>query len=315
MNVAWGLGAFAPRAGPAAVALGTFDGLHRGHQAVVAALRSAAARDGGEAVAITFDPHPVSVIAPPRGPFLLTTLEERIELFAAIGVDTLVVVRFDERLREVPAVAWLELLVGRLGAGRMVVSSTHTFGRNREGTAALLQAWAAPRGIAVTVVPPVGNGGAIISSTGIRERLREGDVATAAEWLGRWYAVRGPVVAGEGRGRQLGTPTANLRVPSDKVVPGRGVYAGYATVAGRTHLAAVNVGVRPTFGEDGLPTIEAHLLDAGLDLYGQTLEVSFAARLREERRFPTAEALRAQLASDLAEVRRRLPCLERLPAE
>jgi riboflavin kinase/FMN adenylyltransferase len=299
VNVVGGLEAFRPRGRPVLAALGTFDGFHRGHQAVVARLREEAARAGGEAVALTFDPHPLTVIAPPTEPFLLSTLEERVGFFAEAGVDTLVVVRFDQALRALSASEWLDRLHTRLGVRHLVVSSTHAFGRDRQGTPALLEAWSRERGVGLTVVAPVRDGGEVISSSGIRARLREGDVRTAASWLGRWYVVGGPVVSGDRRGRQLGVPTANVQVPPVKVLPGRGVYAAYATVEGTTYRAAVNVGVRPTFG-DGALAVEAHLLDAELDLYGRVLGVAFVRRLRDEVRFPSVDTLKAQMAEDLA---------------
>ncbi len=305
MNVIEGIEAFRPPVRPVSLAMGTFDGLHRGHRAVIAALQDASAQDGGDTVVTTFDPHPLMVIAPPPEPFLLTTLEERIALFAATGIDTLLIVRFDPRLRELSAAQWLGLIDRSLRPRRIVVSSTHAFGHHREGSAATLQAWAAARGVGVTLVPPVMDGEAVISSTAVRERLREGDVRTAARWLGRWYTVGGPVVAGAGRGRQLGMPTANLSVPPEKLLPGRGVYAAYAAVANRTYPAAVNIGVRPTFGGNGL-TVEAHVIDAELDLYGQILELAIVERLRPERRFPDVAALREQVAADLAAARRAL---------
>ncbi len=302
MTVVTGLEAYRVAARPVCLALGTFDGLHRGHRAVVGAASTAGARLGGEAVATTFEPHPVVVIAPPTGPFLLSTIDERIALFESTGIDTLVVVRFDATLREMTAADWLALLQQRFRPAAVVVSSTHAFGRNREGTPASLQTWGASQGIEVTIVPPVTSAGVIISSTSVRERLRLGDVRTAAAWLGRWYTVRGPVVAGLGRGRQMGVPTANLSVPPEKIVPGEGVYAAYASVGGRTHRAAVNVGVRPTFGPGRL-SVEAHLIDVETDLYDQTVELAFVERLRPERRFPTVDALREQIALDVSEVR------------
>ncbi len=305
MTVVRGLEAYQAPARPVCLALGTFDGLHRGHRAVVDAVTASAARWGGEAVATTFDPHPVVVIAPPRGPFLLSTIDERIGLFEATAIDTLVVVRFDAALREMPAADWLALLHQRFSPAAVVVSSTHAFGRNREGTAASLQAWGAARSVEVTIVPPVRNGGMIISSTSVRECVRQGDVRTAAAWLGRWYTVRGRVVAGVGRGRQLGVPTANLNVPPEKIVPGEGVYAAYASLGGGTYQAAVNVGVRPTFGP-GAVLVEAHLIDVKTDLYGQTLELAFVERLRPERRFATVDALREQISLDVSESRRLL---------
>ncbi len=302
MTVVTGLEAYRAPFRPVCLALGTFDGLHRGHRAVVDVATASAARRGGEAVATTFDPHPVVVIAPPPGPYLLSTIDERIGLFESTGIDTLVVVRFDAALREMSAADWLALLHERFRPAAVVVSSTHAFGRNREGTAASLEAWGASCGIEVTIVPPVTNGGMIISSTSVRERLRQGDVRAAAAWLGRWYTVRGSVVAGMGRGRQLGVPTANLNVPPEKIVPGDGVYAAYATAAGRTCRAAVNVGVRPTFGP-GAVFVEAHLIDVETDLYGQTLELAFVERLRPERRFPTVDALREQISLDVQKAR------------
>ncbi|MDR7484169.1 MAG: bifunctional riboflavin kinase/FAD synthetase [Armatimonadota bacterium] len=302
MIIVEGLDAYRPGGRPVCLALGTFDGVHLGHRAVIQTACEAAGQEGGDAVVLTFDPHPLTIIAPPEAPFLLTTLEERVALLAALGVDVLVVVRFTEAVRQVRAADWLDLLARRIGPRRFVLSSTHAFGRDREGTPAFLEAWAAQRHIGVTVVPPVTNAGTIISSTAIRDRLREGDVRTAGEWLGRWYSVRGTVVPGEGRGRRLGVPTANLLVPADKVVPARGVYAAYATARGQTYRAAVNVGLRPTFGEERL-TVEAHLLDADVDLYGESLELAFVERLRDECRFDSVDALRAQVASDVARTR------------
>ncbi|HET8679555.1 MAG TPA: riboflavin biosynthesis protein RibF [bacterium] len=303
MNIAIGLESFRPGGRPVSLALGTFDGLHKGHRAVIDALRRFSEAEDGEAVVTTFDPHPLTVVAPPTEPFLLTTLEERIELFRATGIDTLVVVRFDQRLRMLAAQTWLERIEQHLHPRRMVISSTHAFGHNREGNPAMLHVWAAPRRIDVAVVPAVTADGVVVSSTAVRERLRAGDVGAAGRWLGRWYTVQGTVIAGAGRGRTLGVPTANLGVPREKLVPAYGVYAAYATVDRLTYPAAVNIGVRPTFGGDS-PTVEAHLIDVKVELYGRTLELAFVERLRPERQFPDASALRAQLTGDLASARR-----------
>ncbi|MGH2405451.1 MAG: bifunctional riboflavin kinase/FAD synthetase [bacterium] len=304
MKVLTGIETFRVSKQPVSLALGTFDGLHRGHRAIIDALRSSAT-EGGETVVTTFNPHPLTVIARPAEPFLLSTLDERIELLRATGIDTLVIVRFDERLRMLSAGAWLERIERHLQPRRLVVSSTHAFGHNRQGHVAMLRDWAASRGIDVNVVPPVSEGGAVISSTAVRGRLRDGDVSTAARWLGRWYTVRGVVVAGAGRGRQLGVPTANLGVAPEKLLPARGVYAAYATIDQATYPAAVNIGVRPTFGGNGL-AVEAHLIDAQIDLYDRALELAFVERLRPERRFADAAALRAQVAADLVSAREAL---------
>lgn len=300
MKVVRGLEACSPGRRPVCLALGTFDGLHRGHQAVVDAVVAGAAAIGGQAVVVTMDPHPVTIISPPREPFLLSTLDERIGLFERTGIDALVVVTFNEALRRMSAAEWLDALVHHLRPRLMVASSTHAFGRDREGTPAYLEAWAAEREIRVTIIPPVRNGGVAISSSAIRERLRSGDVRTAADWLGRWYAVRGEVVEGERRGRVLGVPTANLRIPQEKIVPRQGVYAAYAAVENQTFKAAVNIGVRPTFGGSA-PVVEAHLLGAGTEMYGKVLEIAFVHRLRDEVRFPDADALRVQVARDIAQ--------------
>lgn len=303
MNVATGLESFRPSGRPVSLALGTFDGLHKGHRAVIDTLRRLAEANEGEAVVTTFDPHPLTVVAPPSEPFLLTTLEERTELLQATSIDTLIVVRFDQSLRTIAARDWLESIDQHLHPRRIVVSSTHAFGHNRGGDPALLSRWAAARGIDVTIVPAVTDDGIVVSSSAVRARLRDGDVRTAARWLGRWYTVRGVVIAGAGRGRQLGVPTANLTVSPEKLLPAHGVYAAYATVDRTTYTAAVNIGVRPTFGGDS-PAVEAHLIDVDLDLYGRMLNLAFVERLRPEQRFPDATALRAQLAGDVASARR-----------
>ncbi|OFX34889.1 MAG: riboflavin biosynthesis protein RibF [Armatimonadetes bacterium RBG_16_67_12] len=305
MRVIRGLEAFPPGSGPVCLALGTFDGLHRGHQAVVHAVRAGATAIGGQAVVVTLDPHPLVIVSPPKEPYLLSTIDERIHLFERTGIDALVVVRFDEAIRQLPAIRWLDALVRHLRPRHIVASSTHAFGRDREGTPVYLQAWAAEREIQVTIVPPVRNGGVAISSSAVRERLRAGDVRTAADWLGRWYAVSGEVVAGEGRGRDLGAPTANLRVVPEKIVPQRGVYAAYATVEAQTHKAAVNIGIRPTFG-GGDALVEAHLIDTTAAIRSKILEIAFVQRLRDEMRFPNADTLRDQIALDVDRARRLL---------
>lgn len=302
MRVIAGVEAFRARqARPVHIALGTFDGLHRGHRAIVDAV-VAASQGGGESVITTFDPHPLTVLAPPPHPFLLSTLAERLDLFAAAGAEAALVLRYDEQMRDVSATAWLDLLFRNIGARHVVISSTHTFGRNREGTAAFLQSWGREHGVRVTVVPLVSVGDQVVSSSGIRALLLQGDVRTAASWLGRWYTVSGTVVRGEGRGGTLGIPTANLKTPSDKLIPATGVYAAYATIRGATYQAATNVGVRPTFGGTVL-SVEAHLLQASVEAYGERLELAFVERLRSEVRFSGAAELRAQIVTDIQAAR------------
>jgi riboflavin kinase/FMN adenylyltransferase len=302
VNVVRGVSAF-PRTGRRlSLAHGNFDGVHLGHQAVIAAAIGAARREDGDAAALTFDPHPQHVIAPERDLPLLTTLEERLDLFERAGVDTVIVAGFDESVRAMRAGKWLVLLHRHLAVRRLVVSSSHTFGRDREGTADALVGWGRTHGVDVVVVPPVSGPGGIISSSAIRAMLRAGDLAGAAAALGRWYAVTGVVVPGDRRGRALGFPTANVRLPHRKLVPPIGVYAGYARAGGRTYMAAVSIGVRPTFGPGPL-LVEAYLLDASPNLYGEMLSIGFVRRLRDELQFSTADALVAQMGEDVAHTR------------
>jgi riboflavin kinase/FMN adenylyltransferase len=292
--------------GPSVLALGTFDGVHLGHQEVIrAAVRCARARSEGAAaaVAVTFEPHPLEVLRPRPEPVLLTTLEERLALLAALGLDRTVVVPFDLEFSRTTAGTWLDqILAERLGARAVFVGSSHTFGHRREGTAERLVAWGEARGVSVTLVPAVRVGGEPVTSSRVRAALRDGAVEEAARLLGRRYTVHGEVVAGEGRGRTLGFPTANLRPDSArKVIPGLGVYAAVAETGGRRYAAATNVGRRPTFGGSGV-SIEAHLLGYSGRLTGQPMTLEFVRRIREERAFPGPDALAAQIAHDVAEI-------------
>lgn len=293
------------RAQPGVLALGTFDGVHRGHQALLGEAVRRAEERGTPSAVLTFDPHPLQVIAPPPEPFLLTTLDERLELFAALGLSAAYVIAFDEPLRKLSAEEWVDLLHRGVGMAEMVCGANYTFGRDRGGTVALLTALAAARGIAVHVPAQVHVGGTLISSTLVRRLLRSGDVQEAGRFLGRWYAVAGPVGRGDARGRTLGFPTANLVVPEEKLTPAAGIYAAVARTETGPHQAAVSIGTRPTYGPGAL-TVEAYLLDFQGDLYGQTLRLAFVQRLREEIAFTSEAALVRQIAEDVAETRRLL---------
>jgi len=288
---------------PTFLALGMFDGVHLGHRAVLAATVAAARTGAGRSLALTFDPHPQRIIAPPPEPILLTTVEERVEFFAGLDLDAAVIVRFDETLRRTPAGHWMEMLAAVVRQGSVLVSSTYTFGQDRGGTVEVLRAGGARLGFGVTVVPPVHVEGALVSSTLIRRLLRSGAVEEAGRFLGRLYTVRGRVVEGERRGRVLGFPTANLAVHPDKVLPGRGIYAAWGRLEGGIHAAAVSVGTRPTFGPGAL-LVEAHLLDFDADLYGQDIELVFVSRVRDEVAFRTVPELVAQMESDVSAIRR-----------
>ena len=292
---------------PASVAVGNFDGVHRGHQALVAAAVARSRATGGAAVVLTFDPHPARVLRPQEAPAALTTLAQKEELVAALGIDRLVVVEFDTRLAALSPEAFArEVLQQALGARHVVVGESFRFGRGREGDPRRLEALGASLGFAVEVVPPLLEGGRAISSSRVREALESGDVGEARTLLGRDYFVDGEVVRGDGRGRTIGVPTANL-APEEQILPANGVYAARCrTGAGAWHAAAVNVGERPTFG-GGRVRLEAHLLDFEGDLYGAQLRVAFHERLRGEQRFGGKDALVAQIRRDIEAVRARLP--------
>lgn len=291
---------------PGAMALGTFDGVHRGHQVLLGeAVRRAGGR-GARSAAVTFDPHPLQVIAPPPEPFLLTTLDERLELFAALGLSATYVIHFDEAFRRLSGEEWVDLLHTRVGMSEVVCGADYTFGRDRGGTVERLRALAAGLGFGVHIAPQVHVAGTLVSSTLIRRLLRMGDVQEAARFLGRWYALEGMVQRGDARGQSLGFPTANLGIMEEKLIPGPGIYAAFARTDERIHQAAVSVGTRPTFGPGAL-TVEAYLLDFTGDLYGQTMRLRFVRRLREEIAFTSEAALVRQIEEDVAETRRVLP--------
>lgn len=305
MQIVRGLPSVPPERRPSAVALGVFDGVHLGHRAILGAAVAHARATGAPALACTFEPNPLEVLQPERAPLPITTLDERLDLIAACGVDGTIVLTFTRELAAVEPEAFVkDVLVERLAARQVVVGFDHRFGRAARGDAALLRELGARMGFNVDVIAPLTVDGVPVSSTAIRTALGRGDVDAAARMLGRPYTLPGTVVAGEGRGRTLGFPTANV-APGRPVLVAPGVYACTFEVGGQSRRAVVNVGVRPTFGEATL-AVEAYLLDFSGDLYGQTVRLTFVSRVREERRFPSVDALRAQIADDVETARRRL---------
>ena len=294
------------------VTIGNFDGIHLGHQAILSTAVARARALSAPAVVYTFEPHPRKVLRPESAPALLTTLEQKLELIAATGVDAVVLEPFTpEFARTAPDAFVRECLHARLAPREVYVGYDFHFGRDREGSMRLLTELGPRLGFAVTIIPEVLVDGGDVNSTRIRESLAQGDPERAARLLGRPYTVRGRVVRGDERGRGLGFPTANL-APENEVLPAPGVYAGVLRLldagdpaAGTALRAVANVGRRPTFAGEALRA-EAHALDWSGDLYGRRVELSFALRLREERRFEGAEALKRQIAADVDEARRRL---------
>jgi riboflavin kinase / FMN adenylyltransferase len=272
---------------PRHVAIGTFDGVHLGHQAVI---------DGADTV-LTFEPHPLEVLHPAALPKLITPFEVKRDLIAGLGVEELVVIPFDREFTKVTAEAFLEdVLRGQLGAERVSVGENFRFGAKAKGDPELLRGH---REFETRVVPLVEIDGETVSSTRIRAEVAAGEVAGARHCLGAPFMVEGEVVKGDQRGRELGFPTANL-VPDDRLaIPGHGVYAAFANGV----PAAVNVGVRPTFESGRGVLIETYLIDRDEDLYGQNLRVAFVERLRGEKRYPSVEELIAQMRRDVEDAR------------
>ncbi|HMD45107.1 MAG TPA: bifunctional riboflavin kinase/FAD synthetase [Acidimicrobiales bacterium] len=308
-----------PPAGGSAVTIGAYDGVHRGHRALLARLGADAAARGLDRVVVTFDRHPATVVRPESAPKQLTDLDQKLELLADCGIDRTVVVRFDRQRADETAEEFVdEILVRALRARLVVVGEDFHFGHGRKGNVPLLRDLGASLGFEVDGVTLSGTPEGVISSTRIRRLVANGDVTAAAALLGRWHEVRGPVVHGDGRGAiELGCPTANLEVPPEIALPGDGVYAGwYRRPDGSEHSAAVSVGRRPTFHVDAPPIVEAHLIGFDGDLYGEPARVCFVARLRPERRFDSVEELVAQMRRDVDEARdllARRPAVPDLP--
>jgi riboflavin kinase/FMN adenylyltransferase len=289
-----------PRIGRAVVTLGVFDGVHRGHRAILAAAHDLAAEAGVPAIALAFDPPPDEVLRPGLRVLRLAPLAVNLARIEGTGVAA-VPVRFDDAVRELSAEAFLDALSPAIELGGLTMSSRSAFGRDRGGTAELMRQLGSERGFAVTVVEPVEVAGAPVSSTRIRAAIASGDVEGALE-LGVAPYLEGIVVVGDRRGRELGFPTANLRFEYKPAMPAIGIYAGRLTEAGSLvaagHPALISIGTRPTFHDDATVLAEVHLLDFDGDLYGVRLGVELLARLRDERRFPDADALVAQMRRD-----------------
>jgi riboflavin kinase/FMN adenylyltransferase len=302
MQIIRGLESFPPEQGPSVVALGVFDGIHLAHRAILGQAVGRARATGQRAVACTFDPHPAEVLQPGRAPLPISTLEERLALIAGTGIDTALIITFTKQIAAVEPEAFVaDVLLGRLRATEIVVGFNHTFGRGARGDARLLETLAGRLGFRAHTIPPLEVDGVPVSSSGIRAALQRGDVETAARLLDRPYAIGGEIVAGAGRGRTLGFPTANIAADRPLLVP-TGVYACRIEIGAEHQPAVVNIGVRPTFEERAL-TVEAHLLDFSGDLYGRQVRLAFVRRLREERKFPDVAALREQIARDVAAAR------------
>jgi len=289
----------------AVVTVGTFDGVHRGHRAVLEEIGRRAAATGRRSVLVTFHPHPLRVVRPQVAPRLLTSPTEKKEILAESGLEYAVFLPFTPALsRYSPRRFVQEILLDRLGVEELVVGYDHGFGQGRSGDGDALRAIGAELGFAVDVVPPVLVGGEAVSSSGIRSDVEAGNMEAAQEGLGRPYSLRGAVVRGEGRGKDLGFPTANLRVADpEKLIPPPGIYAVRAQLRRGAVSGALHLGPRPTF-RGSPPSIELHVLDFQGDLYGEEVRVDFVSRIRDVLPFRTVQALVDRMHADVGEARR-----------
>ncbi len=285
------------------VAIGVFDGLHRGHQAVIAQLLELARRYGAPATVVTFDPPPASVLAPDLAPRLLATIEQRLEGFQDLHVDVVRVLTFSDDLAKETAAEFIErVLVNELHACCVIVGEDFHFGHNREGTIETLQKAGEASGFEVVVAPTHGDVDRW-SSTSVRDALAAGDLARAEEILGGRFTLRGTVVHGDERGEELGFPTANLALAKDQALPAEGVYAGATAVNGAWWPAAISIGRRPQFYKDGELLVEVHLIGYDGNLYDRVLDVVFLDRLRDQRTFDDEVQLSEQIGRDVARTR------------
>ncbi len=298
------------READAFVTVGTFDGVHVGHQAILRYLVHRARQNGGHSVVVTFDPHPREVLSGEPMP-LLTTVEERARVLEDLGVERFIVLPFTLAFSKMPPEDFVEkILVERIGLQEIVIGYDHGFGRGRRGDSSLLEALGERLGFTVDVIPAQVVEEHVVSSSEIRRLLGEaGAVGKAAEMLGRRYALSGTVVRGDGRGKGIGFPTANIKVDHPrKFVPLQGVYAVQVHLEGRTWGGMMNIGLRPTFGGTR-EVIEVHIFDLEQDLYGRQLRVEFVERIRDEQKFGSVDELVEQLSKDQQRCKRALAAL------
>jgi riboflavin kinase/FMN adenylyltransferase len=299
--------------GPHCVAIGVFDGVHLGHQALIRRAISEAERMRGSAVVLTFHPHPARVLRPASAPHLLTSTPHKLRLIEALGCQYLLIATFDSAFAAQPPEVFIEALVRAAGSLRMIcVGHNWAFGKGRSGNVPMLAALGERFGFETLEIEPVEVDGELVSSTRIRKAVETGDFTTARRLLGRDYTILGTVVPGAGRGGGIGFPTANLSTHNERFPP-NGVYAVRALLDSRWYNGVANVGVRPTVGGTVDRVLEVHIFDYSGDCYGHDLEVKFERFLRSEQKFSSLEELRAQIVRDAAEARRLLNSQPSMP--
>lgn len=293
---------FPPTLRGGALTIGNFDGVHLGHQVLINQLKNYATELGSAAIVFTFDPHPVRLLRPEQTPPPLTWTNRKADLLAELGVDVVVAYPTDREMLNLTYQEFFQqIVIDQLGAKAMVEGPNFFFGKGRKGNTEKLSILCEENKVRLNIVAPLLADDNYVSSSRIRELIREGEVAAAAEMLTHPYRIRGMVTHGAARGSKIGFPTANLDA-IDTLVPAKGVYAGRTYVAGRSHWSALHIGPNPTFGEQVIK-VESHLLDFESSLYGQVIEVDFICRLRDIRQFESAEELKQQLSQDVAETR------------
>ncbi|MEI7848498.1 MAG: bifunctional riboflavin kinase/FAD synthetase [Chloroflexota bacterium] len=284
--------------------IGVYDGVHKGHQEIIHRLTAGAHTNGAPAVVLTFNPHPAFVLSGREIP-CISTPEERAELLFGLGVDAVISMEFTLQLAEQSAEKFMLEVKRHLRLQQLLIGYDFSLGKNRVGNFERLSHIGQDLGYRVSMVEPISFNNELISSTLIRQAIAHGDVKQAAEKLGRYYSMTGLVISGDGRGRTIGIPTANVNIPKEKVLPRNGVYACWAVLPdNQKHPAVVNIGLRPTFTNGEVkPRVEAHLLDHTSDLYGQNLTLEFVDRLRDEQKFPSVDALITQVHTDIQTAR------------
>jgi riboflavin kinase/FMN adenylyltransferase len=281
------------------LALGNFDGLHRGHIKIIERVRRVALERGGTSLVLTFDPHPPRIVRPDKAPPLLMTLDQKIEALGKAGIQGVAIVTFTHELsRWEPETFVRTVLVDWLRVAEVWVGADFLFGRDRSGNFTVLRTLGAQYGYRAEKIDPVRYKEFVVSSTRIRRLVAEGRVDEASALLGHHFYIDGRVVRGAGRGRELGVPTANLE-SANELIPPHGVYATTAVVDGVIHPSVTNIGLRPTFGSTPNTTIEVHILGLSADLYDHKVRLGFVQRLRDERRFPDVDALKTQIEADV----------------
>jgi riboflavin kinase/FMN adenylyltransferase len=288
---------------PTAVTIGVFDGVHRGHQHLVGVLLENARGQGLASVAVTFNPHPRSVLRPGMAITYLTSLEERVEQLQALGLDAVAVLPFTSELAQLSPEDFLRMLVEELQMKLLIVGPDFALGRNRAGTIGVMRQAGQRLGFRVEVAPLLAEEGEKVGSSAIRQALSEGDLGLVARLLGRAFSLRGPVIEGDRRGRTLGFPTANMAIGVDHALPAYGIYVTRSHLRESTHESCTSIGIRPTFDVEPRPTVETFIIDFDDDVYGQDMRIELLHRLRGEVKFESADELIEQMHRDIRDTR------------